>query len=827
MKKILFLLLFIHVSGFAQQVPKAAFIFEKNYIEALSPKLNSDAFSLEIWFNASQKPENEQLISFVAQDQTPCYLGFENGKLAFALPKSKEILQTSSKKNTVNTWQNAIITWNGESLILYMNGSNEAAIYNPKIDFDKLNSFVIGSNYQKNANFWKGKIGEIRIWKKALSVTQIRGMRWQSLTKGLENEVLGKENRQKISGIDWNDLALYLQPSEKINDFSADQLQIEANFEKKATEIPQIVPNINQKTEYIPSENFADEKIAPDGVAAFVPINPDYEHLVNRYEIAKGKFEPLLFGSVKPYNRKAVAALADSLIKKEGFSDLDYYNLKYLLNDNWEWADSTAYKAPFRTTFLKNFYKTPDFFSVKTKNFELHLNPVLNLQMASSDYKAQNTIIRDKLYYNNTRGVEIRGAIGKKIAFYSYLTDTQAQFAEYVNNWILDRRAVPSEGFWKPANEPSGIYKGKVVDFLTARGYLSFDVLKKIINLQIGYDRHAFGNGYRSLFLSNFSSNYLFAKFTTKIWKLQYTNLFTQLIADIPAGQNGVQVASNIAYPKKYATFHHLSMNILPNLNVGLFEAVVYGRADNVVNDRPELAYLMPIIFYRSIEQQLGSQDNALLGLDFKWNFWQRFQLYGQIILDEFVLSQVRSGNGWAGNKQAIQLGINYLNVAGIPNLDLQLETNIVRPYVYSHFGNTLMLSNYANYRQELAHPLGANFYEYLAILRYQISEKLNFTGKLFYVKTGQDTNGQNFGSNILKDYNQIPSEFENRIGQGTAVNLLFGDFTASYMLFHNLFFDVKGIWRNWNSANDTLDNRTIFVGFGIRLNFSQRLQEF
>ena len=49
-----------------------------------------------------------------------------------------------------------------------------------------------------------------------------------------------------------------------------------------------------------------------------------------------------------------------------------------------------------------------------------------------------------------------------------------------------------------------------------------------------------------------------------------------------------------------------------------------------------EWHYLIPIIFYRSIEQSLGSADNSVIGLDFKANFLRHFQLYGQFVLDEF-----------------------------------------------------------------------------------------------------------------------------------------------------------------------------------------------
>ena len=55
-------------------------------------------------------------------------------------------------------------------------------------------------------------------------------------------------------------------------------------------------------------------------------------------------------------------------------------------------------------------------------------------------------------------------------------------------------------------------------------------------------------------------------------------------------------------------------------------------------SDQFELHYLTPIIFYRAVEQDLGSPDNAFIGLDYKINFFETAQVYGQFLLDEFNL---------------------------------------------------------------------------------------------------------------------------------------------------------------------------------------------
>jgi len=152
----------------------------------------------------------------------------------------------------------------------------------------------------------------------------------------------------------------------------------------------------------------------------------------------------------------------------------------------------------------------------------------------------------------------------------------------------------------------------------------------------------------------------------------------------------------------------------------------------------------------RALEQQNGSLDNALLGLDAKWNFLGHFSLYGQFVFDELKVEEFFKNPGWWGNKFSYQLGLKYIDVLNVSNLDLQLEYNWARPYTYTH---STIYSNYANYRQPVAHPLGANFREFIAVARYQPWPRLSLTAKLFAANYGLDSADTNYGKEILKDY--------------------------------------------------------------------------
>lgn len=539
--------------------------------------------------------------------------------------------------------------------------------------------------------------------------------------------------------------------------------------------------------------------------SVYIPLNRDYYHLIDRFEIKSGQLDNRLHTQLKPFHRKTVARLADSTwTNLPGLSPVDKFNLDYLKNDNWEWS-STAKSDSKKPLFKSLYKKKSDAFNYQDKTFDLHVNPVFY------GYVGRDSDI-DETPILNTRGLEIRGHIGKKIGFYSFATDNQATFPGYVTEQVNTLNAVPNEGFFKRTGNDG-------LDFLTARGYITFDIIDEVIDLQFGYDKNFIGNGFRSMILSDFSSNYLYVRMNTRVWKLHYQNVFAQLTAE--------KRDADGFFPQKYYAHHHLSMNIGKKLNIGLFESIIFNRGDSTAtNDSGDfdLRYLNPIIFYRSVEQQAGSPDNAILGMDFKWNFLNRFSLYGQLVIDEFVLSRIRDWDGWRGNKQSGQIGIKYIDVAGISNLDLQAEVNIARPYIYSH---NFLFGEFSNYNQQLVHPLGANFYELVGVLRYQPTKRLNMTGIMIYADYGTDSDGRNYGQNIFLDNSTFEREIGNNIGQGVATRLLFLDFTASWQIRHNFFVDFKQIYRRLNSALDARDRTTVFTSIALRLNIAQRNYEF
>ena len=537
----------------------------------------------------------------------------------------------------------------------------------------------------------------------------------------------------------------------------------------------------------------------------FLPQGDKGNIFLERMEIKLGKDSVLNFSKTKPLLRKYVSRRVYEYDHHYGLrlSKVDAYNLKSFYLNNIEYIPEEerelyASKKPI----LKNFYKTPaNLLEVHIKDFDLVVNPVFQ-------YIVSKEKDNDQRLFLNTRGLTLRGRIANKISFYTYLTDNQERDPAYVQKWISDRTAVPGEGFYKTFKAAGG------VDYFDARGYVTFNVTK-YIDVAFGYDKNFIGSGYRSLFLSDFGNSNLFLKLNTRIWKINYQNLFMELAnADPSTGDRLVG--------KKYAAIHHLDVGVTKWLNIGLFEAVIFGRKDHF-----EFGYLNPVIFYRSAEQQNGSFDNSLAGLDFKANIKKRFQVYGQLLVDEFLLSEIKKNRGWWANKWGIQVGAKYIDAFGIRNLDLQVEHNRVRPFTYSH-GDSV--ANYTHYNQPLAHPLGANFQEGIFIARYQPLPKWMVQVKAIVYQQGKDSSSASFGSNIFLP--NIPpyrtDVYGYDIGSGWKTDVSYISFLLSYEFRQNLFVEISAVGRKEETKTPpVISNTSTVVSLGIRWNMHRREFDF
>lgn len=359
-------------------------------------------------------------------------------------------------------------------------------------------------------------------------------------------------------------------------------------------------------------------------------------------------------------------------------------------------------------------------------------------------------------------------------------------------------------------------FKTDAFDFPSAEANITY-VPNDMINLQLGYGRNFVGDGYRSLLTSDAASPYPFFKINTTFWKIKYTNTYMWL-KDV---RNTPIVSQTRTYSTKYMANHYLSWNVTKRWNMGFFESVIWTNDNGRGFD---MNFVNPIIFYRSVEFSSSSRSgNATLGLTSKYKWNSKVNLYGQFLLDEFSLGDMKGGEQSWKNKFGYQLGMKYYDAFSVKNLMVQAEYNHVRPYVYSHSD---ILTNYGHNNQSMGHLWGANFREFVGIARYYKGRwfgeaKLVYGIKGFdYADSGANTN---YGGNIYRDYED--DRFADTgvvIGQGNKTNIMIADLQAGYVVNPVMNLKVFGnlIYRNFDPASETLNtfkSDTVWFSIGLR----------
>jgi hypothetical protein len=336
--------------------------------------------------------------------------------------------------------------------------------------------------------------------------------------------------------------------------------------------------------------------------------------------------------------------------------------------------------------------------------------------------------------FRTSAGADIRIQAGNNFSItISYLLNNEHFPKQYAA--LLDSGFIPHYGrFISQA-------KDNVYSYQEFTGYLSWSPFR-FLNIQFGKDRNFWGEGYRSLFLSDNSNSYPFLKTTFTAWKIKYVSLLA-FLKDVNLPGN-----TNVLYPK-FCALHYLSWNATRRLNISFYESVTFKGKDSTDYTGFDFEYINPVIFYKPVNFSLGSPGKLHLGIGSSYKIYDEYKIYAQFLLGEFLLKEFFRGTGWWGNKYGFQLGIQSPEAFNIRGFHFLIESNIVRPYTYAH---TNTLSNYGYEMQPLAHPLGANFIEYLIEAKY-IRNKNIFGLILMHSITGLDSADFNYGQNIYNNY--------------------------------------------------------------------------
>ena len=492
-------------------------------------------------------------------------------------------------------------------------------------------------------------------------------------------------------------------------------------------------------------------------------------------------------------------------------------------------------KGKFSNYILNSIFND-DFIRLKNDDYYVAINPYIDFQLGKDGSRTT---------WVNTRGAEIKGTIGKNFAFYTNIKENQAVFPQYVEDYCTTVGVVPGQGF---ANR----FKQNGRDFTNAAAYISYRPAKWL-DATLGYGKNFIGDGYRSMMLSDNAANYPYFKVKADFWRIQYTCLYAQFT-------DRHTVMADNTYARKYAVIHFLDFAITKRWNVGFFDAVMAAAQTHqqvMVNDSTyttidmkrgfDFQYINPIIFLRSAEYYAGkSPDNAVLGINMSYIIGRHTTIYGQFVLDEMTVKKFIAFKGYRHNKQAYQLGVKSYDCFGVKNLFLQLEGNIVRPYMYSHTtqgaGIDVGENNYAHYNEPLAHPWGANLWEMVFRAQYNWN-RWYVQYKLNYGQYGDDWDVDNnvwanYGHNVYNDYatgidldwdeNGNPTQDGHYLLTGRKTTVMINNIVLSYLVNprYNMNVFAEVTQRSFK-AQGLDDQNSFIVSFGIRSSLDRKYYDF
>ncbi len=491
--------------------------------------------------------------------------------------------------------------------------------------------------------------------------------------------------------------------------------------------------------------------------------NANLEFFTNQKILSKIQFENKnIHSSFKP-------VLLDS------FTYLNTYNSVFYKNKR-----DKNLSVKFKSNWIYRKIRKENFLEYKSSDFSVIVNPLLNIEQT----KGKNY---DENFFINTRGIEIKGNIGKKISYYSAFYENQARFVPHVARYVKTHLVAPGQGAVK-------ILKNNKFDFSQAIAYLNLNINENI-KIQLGNGKHFIGDGYRSLLLSDNSFSYPYLKLNFSYKQLNYILLWSEYQTFKTAYYN--------YHNRKYSSISYLSWTAKNFLELSLFESIIF--PGNTTNNRNNfnLNYFNPLMLSRTGIYGLDNEKNILLGLNVRLKLYKYAQVFAQFALDN-IDNKLK-----ANNKYAFQIGFKHFdllhNKLQNTTLLIHTEVNYISHYTYTKRHG---LQTYTHYNQPIAHIAGSGLTELIAIL--------SLTFRDFCL------NGKFAVLNNVADKNNIQKDMESE------QNIINSKIELSYMInpVNNLQVFVSFSIRSNNIKVDDSDKLKLLT-FGIRTNINNFYYDF
>lgn len=411
---------------------------------------------------------------------------------------------------------------------------------------------------------------------------------------------------------------------------------------------------------------------------------------------------------------------------------------------------------------------------------------------------------KSKLHLMNTRGYEAGGNIGNKFYFETAVYENQGRFPGYIDSFIRTKGVIPYQNRYK------NFGNGRGFDFTYSSARLIY-IPNKHFLFDLGFNNNFIGDGYRSLFLSDYNTVYPYFRTALTLGNFQYSVMWSQYTSEFE------RTIYALGYPRKWGQTYVLDWHATKQFNISVFNAVI---SPNETADHKKdvgISLASPIMFVHADKSPSGVQLNNISGLNLKYSITPSVNIYAQGMLDESGNADWQKRYGW-------QAGVRVSGLANINGLNALVEFNTVRPYSYA---SANIATIYSHNNEPLAHPLGANFKEGVFVTDYTYKSWW-FRLEAIASHYGNDSSANvDYGRDIFKLTDLHSKENNVNTGQGLRTKLYYGDFKAAYVLNNktNLRLETGAVYRK--ESNIDKKYRDVYFYIGVRMSFRKLIYDF
>ena len=141
-----------------------------DYILVTGPLLQDSGGTINVWAKVAASPSDANIVGAVGSGANRFYIRSSFPSSTFKFVRGTTFTITSGSF-TLNTWYNLTMTWNSSTFNAYLNGNLLANLAYTSVN-TTTNVIYVGAQ-NNTANFFNGNVGEIQIYSRVLTATEI------------------------------------------------------------------------------------------------------------------------------------------------------------------------------------------------------------------------------------------------------------------------------------------------------------------------------------------------------------------------------------------------------------------------------------------------------------------------------------------------------------------------------------------------------------------------------------------------------------------------------------------------------------------------------